>query len=98
MAGRAGPAARPAKTVTFSSAQTLPANAALLFVTNAKDCPPNSWPNNCNFNVYYTAAAITASTTVTLTSAYTGTSNSATAVWNASTKGLATGDQAEAEY
>jgi hypothetical protein len=86
------------KTVTFSTAQTLPANAALLFVTNAKDCPANSWPNSCNFNVYYTAAAITASTTVTLTSAYAGTSNSATGVWNATTKGLATGDQAEAEY
>src|SRR5206468_5659705 len=65
---------------------------------NAKDCPANSWPNNCNFNVYYTAAAINAATTVTLTTAYTGTSNAATAVWNATTRGLATGDQAEAEY
>ena len=85
-------------TVTFSSPQTLPANAALLFAANAKDCPSNSWPNNCNFDVYYTAAAISTSTTVTLTNAYSGTSNSTTAVWNVTTKGLATGDQAEAEY
>ena len=85
-------------TVTFSGPQTLPANTALAFVSNAKDCPSNSWPNNCNFDVYYTTAAISTSMTVTLTSAYAGTSNAATAVWNASTKGLATGDQAEAEY
>ncbi|HLK89690.1 MAG TPA: arabinofuranosidase catalytic domain-containing protein [Polyangia bacterium] len=85
-------------TVTFSSPQTLPAKTVLAFVANAKDCPANSWPNNCNFDVYTTAAAIDAATTATLTAAYAGTSNSATAVWNVTTKGVATGDQAEAEY
>ena len=85
-------------TVTFSSPQTLPANSALLFVANAKDCPSNSWPNNCNFHTYFTSAAISASTTVTLTATYSGTSDSATVVWNATTKGIATGDQAETEY
>jgi hypothetical protein len=85
-------------TATFSSPQTLPANTALLFAANSKDCPANSWPNNCNFRVYLTAAAITAATTVTLTTSYTGTSSSSTAVWNQSTKGIATGDQAEAMY
>lgn len=85
-------------TVTFSTAQTLPANSALLFAANAKDCPPNSWPNGCNFRTYFTSAAINASTTATLTAAYAGTSSTATVVWNATTKGIATGDQAEAEY
>ena len=85
-------------TVTFSSPQTLPANSALLFVANSKDCVANSWPNSCNFHTYYTSAAVTAATTVTLTASYTGTSSSATGVWNATTRGIATGDQAEAEY
>ncbi len=85
-------------TVTFSSPQTLPAGSFLLFATNAKDCPANSWPNNCNFHTYFTSAAISASATVTLTAAYSGTSNSATVVWNATTKGIATGDEAEGEY
>src|SRR6185312_2313006 len=85
-------------TVTFSSPQTLPANTPLLFKDNAKDCPSNSWPNNCNFKAYYTSAAINAATTVTLTASYAGTSSSATVVYNQGTKGLATGDQAEAEY
>ena len=84
--------------VTFSTAQTLPANTPLLFAANAKDCPPNSWPNNCNFKPYRTAAAVDAATTVTLTAAYSGTSSTSTAVWNATAKGVATGDQAEAEY
>jgi hypothetical protein len=84
--------------VTFSSPQTLPAKTVLAFVANAKDCPANSWPNNCNFDVYTTAAAISGATTVTLTTAYAGTSSSATSVWNVTTKGVATGDQAEAEY
>jgi Alpha-L-arabinofuranosidase B, catalytic len=84
--------------VTFSSPQTLPANTPLLFVANAKDCPANSFPNNCNFHPYLTAAAINNSTTVTLTAAYTGTSSSASPIWNHATKGLATGDQAEAMY
>jgi hypothetical protein len=35
---------------------------------------------------------------VTLTAAYTGTGSAATAIWNHATKGLATGDQAEAMY
>ena len=85
-------------TVTFSSPQTLPVSSALLFAANAKDCPANSWPNNCNFHTYLTSAAISAETTATLTAAYSGTSNSATVVWNATTKGIATGDQAETEY
>ena len=85
-------------TVTFSMPQTLAANSVLLFVANAKDCVPNSWPNNCNFHAYYTASAINAATTVTLTASYSGTSASASGVWNATTKGLATGDQAETEY
>ena len=41
-------------TVTFSMPQTLPANTVLLFAANSKDCPSNSWPNNCNFKAYYT--------------------------------------------
>jgi len=89
------------KTVTFSSAQTLPANTALLFVASTKDCPANSWSAdlaNCKYRTYYTAADINASMTATLTAAYIGTSSSSTAVWNESTKGIATGDQAEAEY
>jgi hypothetical protein len=85
-------------TVTFSSPQTLPANTALLFAANSKDCPPNSWPNGCNFKIYLTASAISAATTVTLTTSYTGTSSSSTAVWNQTTKNIATGDQAEAMY
>ncbi len=85
-------------TVTFSSPQTLPANSALLFVANSKDCVANSWPNSCNFHTYYTSAAINAATTVTLTASYTGTSSTSTGVWNATTRGIATGDQAEAEY
>ncbi len=85
-------------TVTFSTPQTLPANSVLLFKDNAKDCPSNSWPNNCNFKAYYTSAAINAATTVTLTASYAGTSSSSTVVWNHTTKGLATGDQAEDEY
>lgn len=85
-------------TVTFSSPQTLPAGSFLLFATNAKDCAANSWPSGCNFHTYYTSAAISAATTVTLTAAYSGTSNSATVVWNATTKGIATGDEAEGEY
>ena len=52
-----------------------------------KDCPANSWPNNCNFQAYFTAAAINASTTVTLTASYAGTSSSATVVWNARHQG-----------
>jgi hypothetical protein len=85
-------------TVTFSTPQTLPANTALLFVDNTKDCPMNSYPNNCGYKANFTAAAMNAATTVTLTAAYVGSSYSATAVYNASTKGIATGDQAEAEY
>jgi hypothetical protein len=85
-------------TVTFSTAQTLPANSVLLFTANTPDCQPNSWPNNCNFKGYHTSSAISNATTVTLTSAYSGTSSSSTGVWNGTTKGVATGDQAEAEY
>ncbi len=85
-------------TVTFSSPQTLPANTPLLFAANSKDCPANSWPNNCNFKVYLTAAATSAATTVTLSTSYAGTSSASTVVWNQGTKGIATGDAAEAMY
>jgi hypothetical protein len=85
-------------TVTFSSPQTLPANTPLLFTANTPDCPPDSWPNNCNFKPYYTSAEINAATTVTLKTSYSGTSSSSSGVWNHATKGLATGDQAEAMY
>jgi hypothetical protein len=85
-------------TVTFSSPQTLPANSPLFFAVNTKDCPADSWPNNCNFRPYLTAADINASTTVTLKTAYNGTASSATAVWNHGTKGLATGDDPESMY
>jgi len=89
------------KTVTFSSPQTLPANTALLFVASTKDCPANSWSAdlaNCKYRTYYTAADISAATTATLTASYIGTTSSSSAVWNESTKGVATGDEAEAEY
>jgi len=85
-------------TVTFSDPQTLPANTALLFVDNTKDCPMNSYPNNCGYKANFTAAAMNAATTVALTANYNGSSYPATRVYNASTKGIATGDQAEAEY
>ena len=85
-------------TVTFSSPQTLPANTPLFFAANTKDCPADSWPNNCKFKPYFTAADISASTTVTLKTAYDGTASSSTVVWNHATKGVATGDEAEAMY
>ena len=84
--------------VTFSTAQTLPANTVLLFGANTKDCVPDSWPNNCNFKAYFTSAAINNATTVTLTAAYSGSSSSNSTVWNHTTKNIATGDQAEAMY
>ena len=85
-------------TVTFSTPQTLPANSVLLFVDNTKDCPMNSYPNNCYYKRNYTAAAINAATTVTLTANYVGSSYPATAVYNGTTKGIAVDDQAEAAY
>src|SRR5580765_4885336 len=85
-------------TVTFSTPQTLSANTPLLFSANSVDCKPDSWPNNCNFHAYFTSAAINNATTVTLTSAYPGTSSTSSAVYNQATKGIATGDQAEAMY
>ena len=85
-------------TITFSTAQTLPANTVLLFGGNTKDCVPDSWPNNCNFKAYFTSAAINNATTVTLTAAYSGSSSTNSTVWNHTTKGIATGDQAEAMY
>jgi hypothetical protein len=69
-----------------------------LFAANAKDCLPDSWPSNCNFKAYYTASAVDAATTATLKTAYAGTSATATVVWNQATKGIATGDAAEARY
>jgi len=93
-----GTVTKGSSTVTFSSPQTLAANTPLLFAGNTRDCPPNSWPNNCNFHAYYTSAQITSAMSVTLTAAYSGTSASGTVVWNHATKGVATGDQAEDEY
>ena len=85
-------------TVTFTSPQTIPANSPLMFTIQAKDCLPNSWPNNCNAHPYYTADATNASTTVTLKTAYNGTASANTVAWNQGTKGLASGDDPEAMY
>jgi hypothetical protein len=85
-------------TVTFSTPQTLPANSVLLFVDATKDCPMGSYPNNCSFKRNYTAAAINAATTVTLTAPYVGSTYPATRVHNGTTKGIAVDDEAEAEY
>ncbi|HEX7507439.1 MAG TPA: arabinofuranosidase catalytic domain-containing protein, partial [Polyangia bacterium] len=85
-------------TVTFSSPQTLPANSVLLFVDNTKDCPMNSYPNNCYYKRNFTAAAINAATTVTLTANYVGSSYPATRVYDGTTRGIAVDDEAEAEY
>ncbi len=85
-------------TVTFSNPQTLPANSVLLFVENTKDCPMNSYPNNCYYKRNYTAAAINAATTVTLTASYVGSSYPSTRIYNGTTKGIAVDDQAEAAY
>jgi hypothetical protein len=85
-------------TVTFSSPQTIPANSPLMFTIQAKDCVPDSWPNNCNAHPYFAAADVTASMTVTLTKAYAGTASASTVAWNQGTKGLASGDDPEAMY
>jgi hypothetical protein len=85
-------------TVTFSTPQTLPANSILLFADNTKDCPMNSYPNNCYYKRNFTAEAINAATTVTLKAAYVGSSYPATRIYNGTTKGLAIDDEAEAEY
>ena len=85
-------------TVTFSEPQTLPANTPLFFRVNTQDCPPDSFPNNCKFLPQWTATAITNSTTVTLKSPYTGTSSSASDVWDNTTRGVAVGDEAESMY
>lgn len=90
--------AKGSTTVTFSSPQTLAANTPLFFAANTADCPDGSWPNNCKFQAFWTAADITNSTTVTLKSAYSGSASSSTAVWNHATKGMPTGDDAEAMY
>ena len=85
-------------TVTFTSPQTLPSNVPLFFAANTADCPPDSWPDNCKFKAFYTAAAITNATTATLRNAYDGTASSSTDVWNHATNGMPVGDDAEAEY
>ena len=85
-------------TVTFSSPQTIPANSPLMFTVQAKDCVPDSWPNNCNAHPYFTTEATSASTTVTLNKAYAGTASASTVAWNQGTKGLASGDDPEAMY
>jgi hypothetical protein len=85
-------------TVTFSQPQTLPENAVLIFTIQAKDCPSNSWPNNCKIARNFTASAITDATTVTLKSPYQGTSSTNTVARDETTKGLAIDDEAEAMY
>jgi hypothetical protein len=85
-------------TVTFTTAQTLPANVPLFFAANTADCPPDSWPNNCKFSPFWTAEAITDAKTVKLKNAYTGTSSSSTDVWNHATKNMPVGDESEAMY
>jgi hypothetical protein len=85
-------------TVTFSTPQTLPANTILIFTIQAKDCVPDSWPNNCKVARNFTSAAITAATTVTLKAAYQGTSSTSTVARNETTFGIAIDDEAEAMY
>jgi hypothetical protein len=85
-------------TVTFSEPQTLPENTVLIFTVQAKDCLPDSWPNNCKIGRNFTASAISNATTVTLKSPYQGTSSTNTGIRNETTKGLAIDDQAEAMY
>ena len=85
-------------TVTFSQPQTLPANTILIFTIQAKDCVADSWPSNCKVARSFTSAAITASTTVTLTAAYQGTSSTSTTARNETTKGIAIDDEPEAMY
>ena len=85
-------------TVTFTSPQTLPANTPLFFASNTTDCPADSWPNNCKFKAFWTAADISNATTVTLKNAYDGTASASTDVWNHATKGMPVGDESEAMY
>ena len=85
-------------TVTFTSPQTLPANTPLFFAANTADCPEDSWPNNCKFKPFWTAADIDNATTVTLKNAYDGTASSSTDVWNHATKGMPVNDESEAMY
>jgi len=79
-------------TVTFSSPQTLAKGTPLMFAAELSSCSTY----NCPY--FSVAAATTASTTATLTSNYSGSSNTATTAWNEGTQGVATGDQAEAIY
>ncbi len=79
-------------TVTFSSPQTLAKGAALMFASELSNCTTY----NCPY--YSVAAAMTASTTATLTSKYTGATSAATATWNEGTVGVPTGDEPEAIY
>ncbi len=85
-------------TVTFTSPQTLPANTPLFFASNTADCPDGSWPDNCKFKPFWTAADISNATTVTLKNAYDGTASSSTDVWNHATKGMPVNDDSQAEY
>ncbi|MGD0837917.1 MAG: arabinofuranosidase catalytic domain-containing protein, partial [Polyangia bacterium] len=79
-------------TVTFTDPQTLAANVPLMFVAELPSCSTYNCP------MFLTAAAITAATTVTLQTAYSGPSSSSTVVWNENTTGVATGDAAESMY
>ncbi len=79
-------------TVTFTDPQTLAANVPLMFVAELASCSTYNCP------MFLTAAAITAATTVTLQTAYSGPSSSSTVVWNENTTGVATGDGAESMY
>ncbi len=79
-------------TVTFTDPQTLAANVPLMFVAELASCSTYNCP------MFLTAAAITAATTVTLQTAYSGPSSSSTVVSNKITPGVATGDGAESMY
>jgi hypothetical protein len=79
-------------TVTFSSPQILAKGTPLMFVAELSSCSTY----NCPY--YSVAAAITNSTTATLTTNYTGTSSGSTTAWNEGTLGVATGDEPEAVY
>lgn len=85
-------------TVTFSNPQTIPANSPLFFAANTKDCPPDSWPNNCKFQPSWTSADVDNATTVTLKSPYNGSSSTSTVVWNHATKGMPVDDEPESMY
>ncbi len=79
-------------TVTFSSPQSLSMGAVIMFVAEVGTCSTYTCAD------HIVAAATTNSTTATLTAAYAGPTSSSTITWDQTTRGVATGDQAEAMY